>query len=130
MYIVSMEVFFFVIVVAAVFKKMCLLAILSWFPAFSIWYTGYVRDGFICLQEASTQIEFSKAVLIVFFYLTKIVGEEEYNYSGSEDETEEPPEEGEPSSIALAPGESTLRRNFLKLQQEKEIRNNKERYLF
>ena len=57
-----------------------------------------------------------------------LVGEEEYNYSGSEDETEEPPEEGEPSSIALQPGESTLRRNFLKLQQEKENKNNKERY--
>ena len=57
-----------------------------------------------------------------------LVGEEEYNYSGSEDETEEPPEEGEPSSIALQPGESTLRRNFLKLQQEKENKTNKERY--
>uniref|UniRef100_H2Z8H4 non-specific serine/threonine protein kinase n=1 Tax=Ciona savignyi TaxID=51511 RepID=H2Z8H4_CIOSA len=52
----------------------------------------------------------------------KKIGETEYEYSGSEDEAEEAPEEGAPSSIAIAPGESTLRRNFLKLQQE-----NKER---
>ena len=42
--------------------------------------------------------------------------ETEYEYSGSEDEKEETPEEGEPSSIIQGPGESTLRRNFLKLQ--------------
>uniref|UniRef100_H2Z8H5 non-specific serine/threonine protein kinase n=1 Tax=Ciona savignyi TaxID=51511 RepID=H2Z8H5_CIOSA len=55
----------------------------------------------------------------------KKIGETEYEYSGSEDEAEEAPEEGAPSSIAIAPGESTLRRNFLKLQQE-----NKERKRF
>uniref|UniRef100_H2Z8H3 non-specific serine/threonine protein kinase n=1 Tax=Ciona savignyi TaxID=51511 RepID=H2Z8H3_CIOSA len=54
----------------------------------------------------------------------KKIGETEYEYSGSEDEAEEAPEEGAPSSIAIAPGESTLRRNFLKLQQE-----NKERMI-
>ncbi|XP_076804938.1 misshapen-like kinase 1 isoform X1 [Clavelina lepadiformis] len=53
----------------------------------------------------------------------KKIGETEYEYSGSEDETEEPPEEGSPSSIAVAPGESTLRRNFLKLQQENKERS-------
>nr|XP_039270639.1 misshapen-like kinase 1 isoform X1 [Styela clava] len=42
--------------------------------------------------------------------------ETEYEYSGSEDEKDETPEEGEPSSIIQGPGESTLRRNFLKLQ--------------
>jgi len=52
------------------------------------------------------------------------VGETEYEYSGSEDEVEEPPIDGEPSSIALQPSESTLRRNFLKLQQE-----NKEKWV-
>ncbi|XP_053520575.1 mitogen-activated protein kinase kinase kinase kinase 4 isoform X29 [Artibeus jamaicensis] len=49
--------------------------------------------------------------------------ETEYEYSGSEEEEEEVPEqEGEPSSIVNVPGESTLRRDFLRLQQE-----NKER---
>ncbi|XP_014068200.1 mitogen-activated protein kinase kinase kinase kinase 4 isoform X11 [Salmo salar] len=43
----------------------------------------------------------------------------EYEYSGSEDEEEEiNEEEGEPSSIVNLPGESTLRREFLRLQQE------------
>nr|XP_009862190.1 misshapen-like kinase 1 isoform X1 [Ciona intestinalis] len=53
----------------------------------------------------------------------KKIGDTEYEYSGSEDETEDPPEEGAPSSIAIAPGESTLRRNFLKLQQENKERS-------
>uniref|UniRef100_H2Z8H0 non-specific serine/threonine protein kinase n=1 Tax=Ciona savignyi TaxID=51511 RepID=H2Z8H0_CIOSA len=53
----------------------------------------------------------------------KKIGETEYEYSGSEDEAEEAPEEGAPSSIAIAPGESTLRRNFLKLQQENKERS-------
>ncbi|XP_062333166.1 mitogen-activated protein kinase kinase kinase kinase 4 isoform X2 [Osmerus eperlanus] len=43
----------------------------------------------------------------------------EYEYSGSEDEEEEMnEEEGEPSSIVNVPGEWTLRREFLRLQQE------------
>ncbi|XP_041444904.1 misshapen-like kinase 1 isoform X8 [Xenopus laevis] len=44
--------------------------------------------------------------------------ETEYEYSGSEDEEENHGEEGEPSSIMNVPGESTLRREFLRLQQE------------
>ncbi|XP_066267346.1 mitogen-activated protein kinase kinase kinase kinase 4-like isoform X7 [Branchiostoma lanceolatum] len=45
--------------------------------------------------------------------------EEEYKYSGSEGEEDPTLEkEGEPSSVVQAPGESTLRKNFLKLQQE------------
>ncbi|XP_051506277.1 mitogen-activated protein kinase kinase kinase kinase 4-like isoform X4 [Myxocyprinus asiaticus] len=43
----------------------------------------------------------------------------EYEYSGSEDEEDGMNEdEGEPSSIVNIPGESTLRREFLRLQQE------------
>ncbi|KAM4732776.1 mitogen-activated protein kinase kinase kinase kinase 4 isoform 2-T2 [Anableps anableps] len=43
----------------------------------------------------------------------------EYEYSGSEDEEDEvTEEEGEPSSIVNAPGEWTLRREFLRLQTE------------
>ncbi|XP_073710104.1 mitogen-activated protein kinase kinase kinase kinase 4 isoform X3 [Misgurnus anguillicaudatus] len=43
----------------------------------------------------------------------------EYEYSGSEDEDDGMNEdEGEPSSLVNLPGESTLRREFLRLQQE------------
>ncbi|XP_042551524.1 mitogen-activated protein kinase kinase kinase kinase 4 isoform X25 [Dipodomys spectabilis] len=50
--------------------------------------------------------------------------ETEYEYSGSEEEEEEVPEqEGEPSSIVNVPGESTLRRDFLRLQQENKERS-------
>ncbi|KAH0626011.1 hypothetical protein JD844_000708 [Phrynosoma platyrhinos] len=44
--------------------------------------------------------------------------ETEYEYSGSEEEDDGRGEEGEPSSIMNVPGESTLRREFLRLQQE------------
>lgn len=44
--------------------------------------------------------------------------ETEYEYSGSEEEDDSHGEEGEPSSIMNVPGESTLRREFLRLQQE------------
>ncbi|XP_069749567.1 mitogen-activated protein kinase kinase kinase kinase 4 isoform X2 [Narcine bancroftii] len=45
--------------------------------------------------------------------------ETEYEYSGSEEEDDGLNEdEGEPSSIVNQPGESTLRREFLRLQQE------------
>ncbi|XP_006060144.2 misshapen-like kinase 1 isoform X7 [Bubalus bubalis] len=44
--------------------------------------------------------------------------ETEYEYSGSEEEDNSHGEEGEPSSIMNVPGESTLRREFLRLQQE------------
>uniref|UniRef100_A0A8C4R5L8 non-specific serine/threonine protein kinase n=1 Tax=Eptatretus burgeri TaxID=7764 RepID=A0A8C4R5L8_EPTBU len=47
--------------------------------------------------------------------------ETEYEYSGSEDEENDGGnQDGEPSSIVNIPGESTLRRDFLRLQQEKE----------
>ncbi|XP_038575127.1 mitogen-activated protein kinase kinase kinase kinase 4-like isoform X5 [Micropterus salmoides] len=50
--------------------------------------------------------------------------ETEYEYSGSEEEEEDPPEqEGEPSSIVNVPGESTLRRDFIRLQQENKDRS-------
>ncbi|XP_066517575.1 mitogen-activated protein kinase kinase kinase kinase 4-like isoform X6 [Hoplias malabaricus] len=50
--------------------------------------------------------------------------ETEYEYSGSEEEAEEAPEqEGEPSSIVNVPGESTLRRDFIRLQQENKERS-------
>ncbi|XP_062997914.1 nik-related protein kinase [Elgaria multicarinata webbii] len=49
--------------------------------------------------------------------------ETEYEYSGSEEEGDEVNEdEGEPSSIVNLPGESTLRREFLRLQQENKSR--------
>ncbi|XP_021507295.1 misshapen-like kinase 1 isoform X7 [Meriones unguiculatus] len=44
--------------------------------------------------------------------------ETEYEYSGSEEEDDSHGDEGEPSSIMNVPGESTLRREFLRLQQE------------
>uniref|UniRef100_A0A8C1N1Q5 non-specific serine/threonine protein kinase n=1 Tax=Cyprinus carpio TaxID=7962 RepID=A0A8C1N1Q5_CYPCA len=50
--------------------------------------------------------------------------ETEYEYSGSEEEGEEAQEqEGEPSSIVNVPGESTLRRDFIRLQQENKERS-------
>ncbi|XP_039603162.1 misshapen-like kinase 1 isoform X2 [Polypterus senegalus] len=49
--------------------------------------------------------------------------ETEYEYSGSEEEEDSHGEEGEPSSILNVPGESTLRRNFLRLQQENKERS-------
>uniref|UniRef100_A0A8D0B0N7 non-specific serine/threonine protein kinase n=1 Tax=Salvator merianae TaxID=96440 RepID=A0A8D0B0N7_SALMN len=44
--------------------------------------------------------------------------ETEYEYSGSEEEDDGRGEEGEPSSIMNVPGESTLRKEFIRLQQE------------
>ncbi|XP_026110996.1 mitogen-activated protein kinase kinase kinase kinase 4 [Carassius auratus] len=50
--------------------------------------------------------------------------ETEYEYSGSEEEGEEAQEqEGEASSIVNVPGESTLRRDFIRLQQENKERS-------
>uniref|UniRef100_A0A9R1SPA5 non-specific serine/threonine protein kinase n=2 Tax=Cyprinus carpio TaxID=7962 RepID=A0A9R1SPA5_CYPCA len=50
--------------------------------------------------------------------------ETEYEYSGSEEEEEDTQEqEGEPSSIVNVPGESTLRRDFIRLQQENKERS-------
>ncbi|KAG8448162.1 hypothetical protein GDO86_015306 [Hymenochirus boettgeri] len=51
-----------------------------------------------------------------------------YEYSGSEEEDDELNEdEGEPSSIVNLPGESTLRREFLRLQQENKNRSDPQR---
>ncbi|XP_069799042.1 nik-related protein kinase isoform X2 [Dendropsophus ebraccatus] len=51
-----------------------------------------------------------------------------YEYSGSEEDDEEMnEEEGEPSSIVNLPGESTLRREFLRLQQENKNRSDPQR---
>ncbi|XP_053532023.1 mitogen-activated protein kinase kinase kinase kinase 4 isoform X7 [Ictalurus punctatus] len=50
--------------------------------------------------------------------------ETEYDWSLSEEEDDEAPEaEGEPSSIVNVPGESTLRRDFIRLQQENKERS-------
>ncbi|XP_026787562.1 mitogen-activated protein kinase kinase kinase kinase 4 isoform X6 [Pangasianodon hypophthalmus] len=50
--------------------------------------------------------------------------ETEYDWSLSEEEEDEAPEqEGEPSSIVNVPGESTLRRDFIRLQQENKERS-------
>uniref|UniRef100_K7FV02 non-specific serine/threonine protein kinase n=1 Tax=Pelodiscus sinensis TaxID=13735 RepID=K7FV02_PELSI len=54
--------------------------------------------------------------------------ETEYDYTGSEEEDDELDEdEGEPSSIVNLPGESTLRREFLRLQQENKNRSDPHR---
>lgn len=42
---------------------------------------------------------------------------DDYRYSGSENEEEEPQVAGEPSSIIQAPGGDTLRRNFQQIQE-------------
>ncbi|MGH0162504.1 UNVERIFIED_CONTAM: hypothetical protein FKN15_050867, partial [Acipenser sinensis] len=61
-------------------------------------------------------------------YRASRAGETEYEYSGSEEEEEEMNEdEGEPSSIVNLPGESTLRREFLRLQQENKNRSESQR---
>ncbi|XP_014893760.1 TRAF2 and NCK interacting kinase a isoform X10 [Poecilia latipinna] len=52
--------------------------------------------------------------------------ETEYEYSGSEEEDEER-DKGEPSSIINIPGESTLRRDFLRLQQANKERSEAQR---
>nr|XP_040056485.1 TRAF2 and NCK interacting kinase a isoform X9 [Gasterosteus aculeatus aculeatus] len=52
--------------------------------------------------------------------------ETEYEYSGSEEEDEER-EMGEPSSIINVPGESTLRRDFLRLQLANKERSEAQR---
>jgi phage portal protein BeeE len=41
---------------------------------------------------------------------------DDYRYSGSENEEDEPAMAGEPSSIVQAPGDNTLRRNFQQIQ--------------
>jgi len=53
-------------------------------------------------------------VLIFLFHLT--AERDDYRYSGSENEEDEPAMAGEPSSIVQAPGDNTLRRNFQQIQ--------------
>ncbi|KAL7982923.1 hypothetical protein Chor_013529, partial [Crotalus horridus] len=70
---------------------------------------GWLRDG----QEGSGFCP-TLGCLLLF----PPADETEYEYSGSEEEDDGRGEEGEPSSIMNVPGESTLRREFLRLQQE------------
>jgi len=46
-----------------------------------------------------------------------ITERDDYRYSGSENEEDEPALAGEPSSIVQAPGGDTLRRNFQQIQE-------------
>ncbi|XP_059486282.1 serine/threonine-protein kinase mig-15 isoform X7 [Neocloeon triangulifer] len=46
---------------------------------------------------------------------------DDYRYSGSENEEDEPAMAGEPSSIVQAPGDNTLRRNFQQIQARRAI---------
>ncbi|XP_065333513.1 mitogen-activated protein kinase kinase kinase kinase 4 isoform X3 [Cloeon dipterum] len=46
---------------------------------------------------------------------------DDYRYSGSENEEDEPAMAGEPSSIVQAPGDNTLRRNFQQIQEGRAI---------
>jgi hypothetical protein len=52
----------------------------------------------------------------VFNFTLFKIEREDYRYSGSENEEEEPAIAGEPSSIVQAPGGDTLRRNFQQIQ--------------
>lgn len=54
--------------------------------------------------------------MINLYYLLYPIEREDYRYSGSENEEEEPGIAGEPSSIVQAPGDNTLRRNFQQIQ--------------
>lgn len=51
---------------------------------------------------------------------------DDYRYSGSENEEEELPTAGEPSSIIQAPGGDTLRRNFQQIQEGRTLMQNAE----
>lgn len=62
----------------------------------------------------------------VFSSWASLTDETEYEYSGSEDEDEER-DMGEPSSIINVPGESTLRRDFLRLQLANKERSEAQR---
>lgn len=54
---------------------------------------------------------------IIVMYLSFIIERDDYRYSGSENEEDEPALAGEPSSIVQAPGGDTLRRNFQQIQE-------------
>lgn len=51
---------------------------------------------------------------------------DDYRYSGSDNDDEEPQTAGEPSSIIQAPGGDTLRRNFQQIQEGRTISNNEQ----
>lgn len=53
----------------------------------------------------------------VVIYPLLITERDDYRYSGSENEEDEPALAGEPSSIVQAPGGDTLRRNFQQIQE-------------
>lgn len=60
-------------------------------------------------------LDFKRVVLAtdsMFGYVER----DDYRYSGSENEEDEPAMAGEPSSIVQAPGDNTLRRNFQQIQ--------------
>ena len=52
---------------------------------------------------------------------------DDYRYSGSENEEEEPALAGEPSSIVQAPGDNTLRRNFQQIQEGRTLTQHEEK---
>lgn len=53
-------------------------------------------------------------IITISFFITE---RDDYRYSGSENEEDEPALAGEPSSIVQAPGGDTLRRNFQQIQE-------------
>lgn len=53
----------------------------------------------------------------MFFFIILTTERDDYRYSGSENEEDEPALAGEPSSIVQAPGGDTLRRNFQQIQE-------------
>lgn len=56
---------------------------------------------------------FNNASLFIFYCIER----DDYRYSGSENEEDEPALAGEASSIVQAPGGDTLRRNFQQIQE-------------
>ena len=53
----------------------------------------------------------------MLYFIPFIIERDDYRYSGSENEEDEPALAGEPSSIVQAPGGDTLRRNFQQIQE-------------
>lgn len=75
-------------------------------------------------QEKGTKItryflfkSFQVYHIVSLAYLLFIAERDDYRYSGSENEEDEPALAGEPSSIVQAPGGDTLRRNFQQIQE-------------
>lgn len=59
----------------------------------------------------------SLVCVVCVFSLLSSTERDDYRYSGSENEEDEPALAGEPSSIVQAPGGDTLRRNFQQIQE-------------